>query len=75
MWASSCSQCADGGLNPLQSLYCVEMQMGWGPAMKLTLVARQQVYVSSHWPSGSVTVCGCSSVAAPQKGAQGVGED
>lgn len=32
--------------------------------------------VSSLWPSGSVTVCGCSSVAAPQKGAQRVeGED
>ncbi len=26
---------------------------------------------SSLWPSGSVTVCGCSSVAAPQKGARG----
>lgn len=37
------SQCADGRLNPLQSLYSVEIQMGLGPAMKLTLVASQQV--------------------------------
>lgn len=28
--------------------------------------------VSSLWPSGFVTVCGCSSVAAPQKGSRGV---
>lgn len=66
----------DGRLSPLQSLYCVAascvlVQMGWGPA---TSLSSHLLHRSSLRPSGSVNVCGCSSVAAPQKGARGGGE-
>lgn len=88
LWGTEICRCqafsvprwADGGLSPLQSLYCVaasgvEMQMGWGPAMSSSshLLHVNRLRVSSLWASGSVTVCGRSSVAAPQKGARGWG--
>lgn len=82
MWICQASGGQMVGWVPLRSHYCVAasgvemMQMGWGPAMSsssLHFAARQQVVLLSslRQSSGSVTVCGCSSVAAPQKGAQG----